>query len=428
VLLGWLLGCVPTVISEQWQVQLQAADVSTLGWLDQPADMVAGTTTCFQLGWAPGAIAPSPNPRGCFVHALQGQVELVQGCLVFLDEGQAELRFEPFCDGLLSDRIRFEILHPEEVRARPLELELVVEQALAVGAPGLPPRQPEGEPWRVVETGWFRFFPRLYNPDTDLDVGFELDELTVATEPESLLVESGEAYGTLLLADGLEGSVRAIYQDEDERHSGEYPLADVVGVAEDEVVSLEVFPVYLPEGYLREPIGARAVARDADGNLLWGAPVRWSLDEGDLAYGTLDQLLPGPDYVLLDDDCLPPEQGGARRAVLRASLGAHTATATLRWRTPVLPPDPGWVPNVYCEQGEPYVPPEPTEPTEPTAPEEPPPEKEPSWRRARWSGGCAVAPQGGWTLLLASVWSLRRAGGARGGAHPAGRSIPPCSR
>jgi hypothetical protein len=431
VLLAWLVGCVSTVFSENGQVQLQATDVSTLGWL-LPAGMLAGTTTCPSMSWGPSVpYPPDPSPQDCFDIEAQGDGEFDGDCLSFVERGELVLDFQATCPGLIDDAVRFEVLSPEEVVARPLELERLVMGLLEPGPDDLPPSQPEDEPWRVVERGWVRFFPVLYDAADHL-VGYELDEMRVVTDPELMLIEAGPGYGSIVMLAGMEGTVSSRY--EDERYPWDFDLVEVHGVAQAEAASLQIFPVYERSGSYRKPVGARAVVKDAADNLLWGAPVRWWLDEGELAYGELGERMPGPDYVLLLDDCRPPDEGGPRRAVLRAELGELAATTELLW-TPKPASAVNWHPHPECAQGGPYDPPGAGGRTGGKPPPPPPPPPEPSWRKARWSGGCAHAgPAGqGSGALLMGLWALRLGSAAsraraRRPAPPAGSASPRSSR
>ena len=97
-----------------------------------------------------------------------------------------------------------------------------------------------------------------------------------------------------------------------------------------EATSLEV--VVAPSG---PTLAARAFATTASGELIHGAPVRWSFVGLTMAIGTADdehETWAGPDYVDLADTCSPPERRvGERTGTLVARLGDLRAEAAVSW-------------------------------------------------------------------------------------------------
>ncbi|MDC0675500.1 hypothetical protein [Nannocystis radixulma] len=111
------------------------------------------------------------------------------------------------------------------------------------------------------------------------------------------------------------------------------PLAEVVATPAEEAASIEVVAGYFGE----LPFGARAIVRDGEGHVIYGAPVAWSLVEGELALGPLEGGAP-PEYTVIEDGCLPPPTSAEpRRAILRAQLGALSDEFELEWT--VMPPE-----------------------------------------------------------------------------------------
>jgi hypothetical protein len=107
----------------------------------------------------------------------------------------------------------------------------------------------------------------------------------------------------------------------------------VVGVAEADLASLEIVDAYfLPEDGASQPVLLRAVLRDRDGHLVYGAPVTWKMVEGTLAFQEPGAPVIGPDYQQVADACVPPTtEGEDRTATVEARLGGLTDTITLAW-------------------------------------------------------------------------------------------------
>lgn len=126
-----------------------------------------------------------------------------------------------------------------------------------------------------------------------------------------------------------------------------WPIGQIVGVPPEEAASLEIsVAMWRVDEALEVPGMARVVARDAEGALLSGMPVRWSID-GDIAVGESER------EVVVFGDCRPPAQrGGPREAVLRVRSGELSGSLTLRWQGAPEKDDPEWtVPDVCADDG-----------------------------------------------------------------------------
>src|SRR5690606_22472020 len=101
-------------------------------------------------------------------------------------------------------------------------------------------------------------------------------------------------------------------------------------------------------GRTATPFLAHAIARDAEGHVVLGLPVRWTVDSGEIAVVEP----PAPmlsEYLFFDDTCVPPEErGGQREVVLRATSGEVSATVTLRWTGKAEPAEVGWRASPLC--------------------------------------------------------------------------------
>lgn len=140
----------------------------------------------------------------------------------------------------------------------------------------------------------------------------------------------------------------------------ERPVAEVVATPASQAASLEIVVGYgqgaepEPERWA-EPYGARAIVRDGEGRVIFGAPVQWTLVEGHLVTGPLDaELGTPPEYLGIADDCEPPPSAPElRSATLRAELGTLVHEVELEWT--VLPDqeaseDP-FAPSPACQRG-----------------------------------------------------------------------------
>jgi MYXO-CTERM domain-containing protein len=140
----------------------------------------------------------------------------------------------------------------------------------------------------------------------------------------------------------------------------ELPVAEVIATPADAAASLEISVGYRPgvepePERWRAPVGARAVVRDAEGRVILGAPVQWTLVEGHLVMGpTSDEVRTPPEYLGIADDCEPPPATAKlRRATLRAELGTLMDELELEW-TALPEDDPSdepFEPSSACQRG-----------------------------------------------------------------------------
>lgn len=93
----------------------------------------------------------------------------------------------------------------------------------------------------------------------------------------------------------------------------------------------------------KDPSYAFAEVRDAEGRVLHGAPIEWSVSEGALAVlpGSLDNEARSGDYAIVGlFGCEPPPaQPTERHAILRARIGALEDSVELAWTA--MPDEPG---------------------------------------------------------------------------------------
>lgn len=130
-----------------------------------------------------------------------------------------------------------------------------------------------------------------------------------------------------------------------------YEVREVLGVAADEVVALELLAVTSVDGEHDTPLGARAIGRDAAGHPIFGLPVEWTLSRGYLAVRR--GLYAGQDaYIGLADACVPPaRRNGPHDALLTASWGDLSDQVALTWDAPPAEGDGLFVADPDCERG-----------------------------------------------------------------------------
>jgi MYXO-CTERM domain-containing protein len=422
-------SCFPTLDTQNGELRIVAQDVSTLGVGAVPAPMLLGTKTCPAYECL-GVDCPPTHEEAlaCFDRVPGGGVtfEPYGGCWEFDALGPATWSFvRTDCAAGAAgyrpsdDLVTFEVVGPAEVMVTPYLLEragFLPAEGEAFPADWLPAT---GEPWRLVVGQPFLFRPDLvlagapatrvgYSLGAVSATAAEADRPPVVTANDGLVevtyVDPGDPADILVQLAGVEQT-----------------LVSVEPVDGAEAASLEVVPTFLEQfdGSLT-PTGARAVVRDATGELMFGAPVEWSLDEGLLAVGRGPEVgLPGADYVVLLDACVPPEQNaGDHCAIVRASLGGLTATGELRWTAPPRPEEPDWAASESCEQGQgaPPPPPDTGSPPDPgaTPPIDPEPRAEDDLTALGLTGGhcgCGSGPGGagaaGWAVVL-GLFAVRR--------------------
>ncbi len=192
--------------------------------------------------------------------------------------------------------------------------------------------------------------PVAWNPE---GASVSVEALSGAAATATWVADGGAANWTggieVSVEAGAESRITLITGDSSER-----PLGTVIGVAEMDIVSMELVVLQYLEEFGEAglfPTGARAILRTANGDPVLGAPVSWSVTEGVLAL-TDFAYRPGLDYLMASDDCeLPSEHLGDHSATLQASLGSLSASVTYEWTyAPAeLPDESEWEPSPDCE-------------------------------------------------------------------------------
>ncbi|MEQ1505178.1 MAG: hypothetical protein ABMB14_23295 [Myxococcota bacterium] len=338
----WLVGCGTSVVTEHGELTVTSGLSVSADDRGEPASILLGTGICATLTCAADD-CPKRPVADCFVVAIDGAAPrpVVAGsdlCVGFTTPGEAELTFAPRdcpatnLEGYApdEDRLRFPVVLPGEVAASAVDLPARAAELLDPGPAGAFPSDWSNRGDLYQLAGPYTFSPALSLVHDGDPVGFDWSErrgvvmagvgpitATVADLGIEVAVDPGGG-GTI----GLEVGGTT------------WPMVEVLGVDPSAAASLEVVAGYLDvegDGFVA-PVAARAIVRDANGDLLWGAPVSWSLDAGALAVGDPYAPMPGADHVTLLDVCLdPPSAPEARQARLRANLGPLQASVDLAW-------------------------------------------------------------------------------------------------
>jgi hypothetical protein len=277
----------------------------------------------------------------------------------------ASCPFEGVADLVVPDRYRLQVVAADGLRGR-LEWwqEDAAERWLDPGPRGSFPADwvPRAdEPLQLVP-GVEVSLPVVIVDATDERVAWNLEEGRVYDSPDdggswAELVASSEypEYFPVVVGEGERRIVEL-------RLPGQaLAVAEVVATPADAAASIEIVVGYgpgvetEPERWLA-PAGARAVVRDAEGRVVLGAPVRWTLVEGHLVMGpTYAELGTPPEYLGLADDCEPPPATAQlRHATLRAELGTLLMDEVeLEWTAlpEDEPSDDPFEPSTACQRG-----------------------------------------------------------------------------
>lgn len=130
------------------------------------------------------------------------------------------------------------------------------------------------------------------------------------------------------------------------------PLVKIRPVPLSDVATVKVVAaVELLDDGTSVPLGFRAVTRDNDDHVIFGAPVEWRFSAYALSVGT-DDGTPGKDYAFSNEECTDPgETFGEQTATITASLDVFRSDSeTVTW-TPRLTaaPDADWTQPEECQ-------------------------------------------------------------------------------
>ena len=336
-------------------------------------------------------ICPDPDCRGecpedadstsllldCFEHTADGPGTVVQDdtslCLQTDGPGELTWYMDPIlCDANdegylpIADWVSFDIVAVDVARV------LVYQWADDYAAGVLDPASgeefpddlfhPEGDPYQVLADVEVIFLVVLWDSTTNgwvawngADGNASLRAVHGSFEITEL-VEKG--WLSLTLENGAEAILELTVGDRT------WDAATLVGVGEDTLASVELVTAFNTQGddeetgiALSYPEGARAIFRDTEERPVYGVPVEWTVSNGTLSVypGPFNEylggyMLPGADYAILSDNCLPPSKSyGERTALLRVSYGDLSDSMKLTW---TLNTEPGEDPEEEWEKPE----------------------------------------------------------------------------
>ncbi|WAS96228.1 MYXO-CTERM sorting domain-containing protein [Nannocystis punicea] len=292
---------------------------------------------CYEMAMAGEPIAPG----GCVVLDQLGAVQVdatyLGDCLF---EGERELA---------SDRFRIEVVPVDGLRAGlQWHMEEWAEQWLErLSTPPADLIPAVDEPLRLVPDVEVGFPIHLLDPAGrrvawDLSQGRVLEAKDGGAPRQLVPVEDTAEFWPVRVGAGERSTLTL------EVGGAVLPVAEVVATPVEEAASIEIVA-----GYFGEPLAARAVVRDGEGRVIVGAPVEWSLVEGELALEPFAGFVP-PEYTMIEDACVPPPSAPeSRRAVLRARLGALSDELELEWTAtpPETTRDEPFKPDPACQRG-----------------------------------------------------------------------------
>ena len=297
--------------------------------------------------------------RACFDESIVGPAQLdADGCLPFDAPGEVTWSLTPTgtCE-YEGDQLRFTIVNPDpelrlgfdDWRARAPErigTDAVMVVGLAPGRSLADFREDPSAPRLVIanalDVPLMRLDDsggRIYWSLSDVSLALVGEDVT-AVEPHEDFEEGFFEYqspGELPLRMELDGvaRVRATLPDGQVLESPE-----LIGVSSVAAASLDLVAVVETE--TGSPAYAFAELRDAQGRVLHGAVVEWSMEAGALSVtsGYLDNEVRTGEYAMLETGCEPPSATTIQHsAVLRARYGALEDTVELVWTEEAASPE-----------------------------------------------------------------------------------------
>lgn len=322
---------------EVWAGPHVAADHTAQYVGDGP--LLAGTEAC--LTWGAG----EHGGWGPSCHALQVTTPSetlapdAPDCFVF-EEGSTRFDFtptpDPPCEAsgeitLIEDSIEVRAIAADAVDARfvpwPEQWVPTLEGAETVGAVPDDFLAPYGPTLRLAAGGEAKLQVALFEGDSLVGWNDRAGVLALE-EADRMEGSAGDQENQLIVTARGGGSARATLT----LGESTWTVAELSTVPVADIATVDIGAIVIEGGAY-----ARAFARDADGELVHGAPVRWSVDETSLAWsgGVYDSFLAGDDYASLGDTCVPPSKRPATRTVtLNARVGDASDALELTWVNP----------------------------------------------------------------------------------------------
>lgn len=165
---------------------------------------------------------------------------------------------------------------------------------------------------------------RWHDPLGFITVPAHYQELATHVGPDGALEQQSYLSGSLPAGVSIDPTVTIL--------GHEFQLPSVAGVPTQEILSLELVPIYFPsEEDEREwglPAGVVAIARDGEGRRILAPPIEWSITRGRLA--SANENL-GSEVLELADCRDEPKRPRWRGATVEARLDDIVASVDLEW-------------------------------------------------------------------------------------------------
>ncbi len=393
-------GCDP-LVSDEEQLEFHnpfRGRGEVLSGFESGDAVVAGSRFCPQITRMLSVDVEQSDFDDCFALSAEGPALIdADDCIQFEDaSGLAVLRMSsqtcPFglaVEPLADDSLRFAVTEPASAQLDYFRLD----RAFADGAPvqvdaELPP--PSAGPFRLVGASAMAL---EFSDAAGAGLYWTDDAVELERDGQPLELQGDNVQLDPPAADPFSITARV------GASQGGFTLGPFEAATASEAATLELFPIITQSGDSLVPEAVRAVVRDAEGRVLYGAPVEWELTRGELAL-TPDPLSDPPpppsapligDLIAAADACEPPPTGRARErsATISAAIGQASASIELVWeRAPVEADDEEpFVPSAYC--------------------------REPTRSCACSSRTGRAPPAWGLAALSLLAWTRRRRGGAR---------------
>jgi MYXO-CTERM domain-containing protein len=346
-----VLGCDDDLRTEREQVDLGTnVDSYSAQWSSH--EIVEGSTVCVTYEGYRTAESDSPSYeeaedgeiRACYDERLTGSAAFDEsGCISLPDPGRATWEITrrdcELPDTFGDDQLIFDVVPISDVRGAfryAVPPPSTFDGTEVEGIDALPDGYVAevGAPVRVIEDRFTSVSTAVVRSDgpelvavTDpVVVGMAVaGSPTIAApgHPSLGLPVSGRA------GDGIDVTI--------ELPAGELPVGEVEIVARTEIATMTVHPVVLrvADTDLFLELGATAITRDAEGNVLREPPVEWEVVEGsvELVIDDADEdgvADPGPS-VSIADACGGARRGELRFAVIEGRIDDHRESARVEW-------------------------------------------------------------------------------------------------
>jgi len=354
------VGCTPVLRGEQNELEF-SDETLVSGACDRmhsPRALVTGSRFCPHIRCNPDTPGcgedderlPEDDVRECYDAAIAGPVTPAGDCLVADAPGELDWTFAPIdCEATDArgytpqpDRLRLPIVAADEVTGW-LEAPgdaFAVRELVDEDGGGFPADAQLG-PGRealVLADEEVAFAVVLGHADHVDPVAWNPDAWTL--EVTGADVEIGwDEWGVVRVALPADTAIDLAIRRDDLV----VPVGRVRAVAPAAVATLDVVVGYARDSEAddghRAPIGARALARTADGVPVWGVPVAWEVTDGAFPLWRDPSLPWSSDYVALMDRegraChAPPEQDTTYEGALVARWNGFEVESEMRWDEP----------------------------------------------------------------------------------------------